>query len=246
MARASRLLSSTGVYHVMTRGAGRQIIFNDDLDRRMYLDFLRQAIKKYDISLLAWCLMDNHTHLLIEDGGDGLVRAIHYLDSRYAQHFNIRNGHIGPVFQGRFLRKPVESQAYMLQAIRYIHDNPCSLGIGRDEYRWSSYSEYARGDGLVDSRFLFEAIGGREHFEEFSAAGKADVYCPRMGSRMDQAELAEAARIATEGKDPSAVAALPVPERDRILRRMKEVGLSYRQIERLTGLGRYLIKRVVG
>lgn len=55
----------------------------------MYLDFLRQAIKKYDISLLAWCLMDNHTHLLIEDGGDGLVRAIHYLDSRYAQHFNI-------------------------------------------------------------------------------------------------------------------------------------------------------------
>ena len=70
----------------------------------------------------------------------------------------------------------------MLQAIRYIHDNPCSLGIGRDEYRWSSYSEYARGDGLVDSRFLFEAIGGREHFEEFSAAGKADVYYPRMGT----------------------------------------------------------------
>ena len=98
----------------------------------------------------------------------------------------------------------------------------------------------------MDSRFLFEAIGGREHFEEFSAAGKADVYYPRMGSRMDQAELAEAARIATEGKDPSAVTALPVPERDRILRRMKEVGLSYRQIERLTGLGRYLIKRVVG
>lgn len=246
MARAPRRLSSTGVYHVMTRGAGRQIIFNDDLDRRTYLDFLRQAIEKYDLSLLAWCLMDNHTHLLIEDGGDGLVPAIHYLDSRYAQHFNFRTGHIGPVFQGRFLSKPVESQAYMLQAIRYIHDNPCSLGIGRDEYRWSSYSEYARGDGLVDSRFLFEAIGGREHFEEFSAAGQTDVYYPHMGNRMGQAELAEAARIATEGKDPSAVAALPVPERDRILKRMKEIGLSYRQIERLTGLGRYLIKRVVG
>ena len=246
MARAPRRFSSTGVYHVMTRGAGRQIIFNDDLDRRSYLDFLRQAIEKYDVLLLAWCLMDNHTHLLVEDGVDGLVSAVHYLNSRYARYFNFRTGHVGPVFQDRFVSKPVESQSYMLQAIRYIHDNPCSLGIERDEYRWSSYSEYAGGGGLVDSRFLFEVIGGREHFEEFSASGREDAYYPHAGGRMDSAELAEAARIATKGKDPSTVATMPVSERDCILKRMKEIGLSYRQIERLTGLGRYLIKRVVG
>ncbi|WP_324249928.1 transposase [Parolsenella catena] len=75
MARGPRAISNSGYYHVMLRGAGRQLLFENDLDRRTFLRYLTEAIAGTKTSLIAWCLMDNHVHLLLCDSQNSLAGA---------------------------------------------------------------------------------------------------------------------------------------------------------------------------
>lgn len=249
MVRAKRAIASSGMYHVMVRGAGRQNIFNDDHDRLAFLQLLQKMVRRHSVVLLAWCLMDNHVHLLLRDDGDCLVSAMHYLDSRYAQYFNARTGHIGPVFQDRFTSKPIENAGYFLQAVRYIHNNPCSFGCSREDYKWSSYHAYADGSSgfcseLVDCGPLLGELGGAINFEEFSAGGDDDLYAPFCRRRLGPEEISEAVRVALRGRDPRELGSLSLAERNEGLKRMRALGISVREMERLTGLGRKLIQRI--
>lgn len=102
MTRVARALSELGHYHVMLKGCAGQLIFEDDDDRLYFLNLLNRRFTSAHIRLLAWCLMDNHVHLLFDDLDNQMSVAMHAIDTAYAKHFNQKTGRRGPVFQERF------------------------------------------------------------------------------------------------------------------------------------------------
>lgn len=249
MPRARRALSESGFYHVTMRGNGRQIIFEDDEDRKSFLDFLRRGKEKYQVGIIAWCLMDNHVHLLVGDQKGTISKIMQSLASGYAGYFNRKYGQIGHVFQDRFASSPIESDVYLLETVQYIHNNPAKAGIClAEEYPWSSFSEYVLGSGLSDTEMVLSMVGGVDGFILFSKNhvpsaefGPGKVRKP---SDKDAAEIAaEALRELGLEEHASSLKAMKGERRDVALLRLREKGLSVRQIQSLTGLGRTTISK---
>ena len=129
MARRPRAHAESGFYHVILKGSGSQIIFEDDSDRRSFLSYLDTYRRAFDVRIIAWCLMSNHVHLIISDEADALSDFMHSLTSAYACKFNRRHQRTGPLFNGRFHSVAITSEGQLLNAVRYVHDNPVKGGI---------------------------------------------------------------------------------------------------------------------
>ena len=141
MARPLRIEYPGAVYHVTSRGNAQQPIFADDRDRLAFLERLRTVVEQYHWLCHAWCLMDNHYHLLIETPEGNLARGMRALNGGYTQYHNRRHERVGHLFQGRYKAILVDREAYLLELSRYVVLNPVRAGLVEDvgEYRWSSY-----------------------------------------------------------------------------------------------------------
>jgi len=141
MARPLRIEFPGAVYHLTARGNARQNIFLDDEDRLRFLNVLERVVSRFHLALYAYCLMDNHYHLLLETREANLSRAMRQLNGVYTQGFNRRHGQVGHVLQGRFKAILVDRDAYLLELCRYVVLNPVRAKSTRkpDSYRWSSY-----------------------------------------------------------------------------------------------------------
>lgn len=98
MTRQARVKSPYGYYHVMMRGCGKQYLFEEDYQRRFFMSVAGEACTQYKASLCAWCLMDNHVHMLLSDREDHMWEVVHYIGTLYGQFFNRVTGRCGPVF----------------------------------------------------------------------------------------------------------------------------------------------------
>ncbi len=246
MPRGPRRPSASDLYHVVARGNGRQIVFEDDGDRTLFMALLRRELTRQGGELLAWCLMDNHVHLLLSVPFDCLSDTVREVCGAYAESFNRRHGRVGSLFQGRFGSEPVESETHLLDVVRYIHRNPVKAGMTEGcSYPWSSY------DAILDSFYGGEP-GPVAHLfdsdEEYVRFHRYVDVSPHMGLECRGGRFSEEdAREVAEGVldvAPHEVGALPRAKRDDRIARMRAVGLSVRQIERLTGVGRGIISRV--
>ena len=244
MPRTSRIRSESGFYHVIFRGNGKQLLFESDEDRVCFLSLLKEKVLGQGISLIAWCLMSNHIHLLLDDPQNNLSHAMHALATAYARHFNDVSGHVGAVFQGRFTSVPIKDNEQLLQVVRYIHDNPEKAGIAPSrEYRWSSYREYLSGAHLINDKLVLELIGGRGYFEEFSRSERYSGYYVRSGKRVFDEDAMLAAHNVLGDVTPTEVKGLEKARRDDALRALRQAGLTRKQIERLTSIGASVISR---
>ena len=141
MARPLRIEFPGAFYHVTSRGNAQQDIFLDDEDRQRFLSVLEQVVSRFHLRLHAYCLMDNHYHLVLETPQGNLSHALRRLNGVYTQAFNRRHGQVGHVLQGRFKAILVERESYLLELCRYVALNPVRAKMNRkpDTYRWSSY-----------------------------------------------------------------------------------------------------------
>jgi len=107
----------------------------------LFVDLLKDEVERQHWLCYAWCLMDNHYHLLIETPEANLVRGMHRLNGRYTQKFNHRHEHVGHVFQGRYKSIVVQKERYLMALLRYIVMNPVRAGVvvQADAWPWSSY-----------------------------------------------------------------------------------------------------------
>jgi len=144
MARQLRIQIPGGIHHVGARGNDRQPLFIDDADRRTFLSVLSEATNRHGCSIHAFCLMDNHVHLVVEDSRAELSKCLQQLNGRYAQRFNRKHGRTGHVFEGRFWNSLLDTDAYLTTAVEYVHRNPIEAAIVENlsDYRWSSYPVY--------------------------------------------------------------------------------------------------------
>ena len=184
MPRASRIVIPNAAHHVIQRGNRQQRVFFDDEDRAAYISMLTNGLKRYGTRCLAWCLMDNHIHLiLVPQSVDGLRAPLASAHTNYAQFANRKLGVSGHLFQGRFLSYPMDD-AHLLVAARYIENNPVKAGmvLHAEDWRWSSARAHIAGhsDGLTDTQQLGEHIanwramlvGGLEASDQIEAALK--------------------------------------------------------------------------
>lgn len=144
MPRPLRIEYEDAWYHVMNRGANHQLIFYNNNHRDIFLSLLCQIKDKFHVETHAYCLMDNHYHLLLHTPIANLGRSIRHLDGVYTQHINRIEKRDGPLFRGRYKAILVEQDSYLLAVSRYIHLNPVSANICQlpTDYPWSSCQDY--------------------------------------------------------------------------------------------------------
>jgi REP element-mobilizing transposase RayT len=170
MSRPLRIEYPGAAYHVLCRGNNRQKIFRDDLDRRRYLEKLFHYCELKEVSLLGYCLLSNHIHLLVETPQGNLSKMMQPFQTSYTLYLNRRHGRSGHVFEQRYKALLVDKDNYLLQVSRYIHRNPVAAKLVErpQDYRWSSYGAYVSGKpalGLSTSQVL-EQLGGKRRREQ--------------------------------------------------------------------------------
>jgi putative transposase len=142
--RPLRILYPGAWYHVMNRGAGYQNIFHSEKHKHLFLSLLGEASGQFNIQIHAYCLMDNHYHLLVHTPQGNLSRAMRHINGVYTQRYNREEKTDGPLFRGRYKAILVQKDNYIQQVSRYIHLNPVEAQICRnaESFSWSSYQFY--------------------------------------------------------------------------------------------------------
>ena len=145
MARPLRPEFPGAVYHLTSRGNARQKIFFTDDDREHFLSTLWDVIVRYGWICHAYCLMENHYHLVVETPKANLTIGMRQLNGIYIQAFNRRHNRVGHLFQGRYKAILVEKESHLLELCRYVVLNPLRIkGKAKLEYwKWSSYQATA-------------------------------------------------------------------------------------------------------
>jgi putative transposase len=182
MSRPLRIEFAGGLYHVTSRGDGREAIFLGEEDRHLFLGVLSELVPDFNWAVHAYCLMDNHYHLLIETPDGNLSKGMRQLNGVYTQRFNRQHGRVGHVFQGRYKAIIVQKESYLLELARYVVLNPVRARMVRSpaEWPWSSYRATA---GLCEAPFwlatdwLLSAFSARRseavaRYAAFVAEGK--------------------------------------------------------------------------
>jgi putative transposase len=166
--RKPRQEEAGAIYHVYARGNNRHRTYVDDTDRQRYLALFARVIRQKGWNCLAYCLMPNHMHLLIETPEPNLGTGMHVLQGQYARGFNERHGRVGHVFQGRYRDVRITNDEHLVTALGYIVLNPVTANLcgSPDEWAWSSHIATSGGRThpwlAVDRLFALLSAGSTE------------------------------------------------------------------------------------
>ncbi|WP_373657520.1 transposase [Sporomusa acidovorans] len=265
MPRGSRKKSESKMYHVMIRGNERKEIFLDDDDKLRFIEILKEKKQDKKYSIYAYCLMDNHVHLLVNEGNETISQIMKKINISYAYYFNKKYSRIGHLFQDRFKSEAIEDEGYLLSAVRYIHNNPVKAHIvmQAEDYKWSSYGlyvgkcQYAKDS--IDEEFILgifscEREKAVELFKEFSRQENQDSFIEykeeeKVNKTIQNEQEAKEYIIEQLRKhnvsleEITNVANIRI-RNDLIVKLKNKSSLSVRQIAEILGIGRNIVQRV--
>src|ERR687896_1982709 len=194
MARPLRIEFSGAIYHVTSRGNAREDIWLDDTDRAMFLGVLAKVISRFNWRCHAYCLMDNHYHLLIETLEPNLSKGMRQLNGVYTQRFNRRHGRVGHVFQGRYKAILVERDSYLKElALRGAQSGAGETGTASGRVAVEQLCHDGRQGGV--SGMAFDRLAARSIW--FAAEKSAKRLCtlcrgrPRAAEPLDESPTAD-------------------------------------------------------
>lgn len=186
MPRPLRTVSETGIYHVMSRGNRRKVIFHDSEDKQRLINIMINKKMNRSFNLYGYCIMDNHYHLLIKEEKESLPTIMKMINAAYAIYYNEKYEGVGHVFQDRYRSEAINSDTYLLGVTRYIHNNPIKAGIEKNiqDYPWSSYQQYfnfRKDNQLVDISFILSLFSNDldksiDMFSKFNNIDNNDIY----------------------------------------------------------------------
>lgn len=164
MARLARLVVPHYPHHVIQRGNDQQLVFRDEEDYGIFLKWLRDAARRFKVSVHAYVLMPNHFHLLATPVDDtGLARMMQWVGRYYVPYFNHKYQRAGTLWQGRYRTTLIDPARYFLACSRYIELNPVRAELvgATDHYPWSSCAHHVgiKSDPLVTDHALYWALG---------------------------------------------------------------------------------------
>lgn len=183
MARPIRIEYPGAIYHITSRGNAQEAIYHSDKDREQFLSILEKACQRYQWQVFAYCLMDNHYHLMVETIDSTLSKGMRHINGVYTQWFNHTRAkrRVGHVFQGRFKGILVDKESYLLELCRYVVLNPVRANMVEhpSEYIWSSYQQTSRAESKSEwlnsdwvlSQFSKQKKRAVEKYKQFVEAG---------------------------------------------------------------------------
>lgn len=172
-ARKDLLIWQAGMYyHIYNRGVSKSTLFREPTNYLFVLEKIQKYRKANNITVIAYCLMPNHYHFLLRQDGDQAAGNVpQSVFNSYSKAYNLKYGHSGTLFEGRFRAKPIQAKGHLLHLCRYIHGNPVKDGLVADpaDWPWSNYLEWIgeRNGSLVDHEFIEVQFGGANEYKQF-------------------------------------------------------------------------------
>lgn len=142
-------------FHIMVQGIRKEYIFCDEEDKNKYLKLMYENLDKYEVKIIAYCIMGNHAHMLIYiENKNEMSKFMKSVNIGYARYYNKKYKKVGYVFRNRYKLEPIYNEKYLISCIHYIHDNPIKANLcnERENYKFSSYIEYIRNEGKIISK----------------------------------------------------------------------------------------------
>ncbi|MBI3193699.1 MAG: transposase [Ignavibacteriae bacterium] len=172
MSRRSIIFSKGEYYHIYNRGSNREDIFRERENYLYLLRLVNDAIKEYNICVIAYCLMPNHYHFLLRQDSDNTPSDfIQKVFNSYTKAFNKRYYRTGTLFEDRFKAKSVLKQEYLIHLCRYIHRNPIDAHLVKnlEDWEFSNYLEWIgkRNGRLVDLEFVHDNFRSPQEYKKF-------------------------------------------------------------------------------
>jgi REP element-mobilizing transposase RayT len=274
MARPLRIEYAGALYHVTSRGDRQEAIFEDDQDRKAFLNVLGEVISRFRWRCHAYCLMGNHYHLMIETPEGNLTKGMRQLNGVFTQWSNRRHKRSGHVFQGRYKAILVDRDSYFLELARYIVLNPVRAAMVKHpkQWKWSSYgatSGTATAPAWLTTEALLAEFGNRRavarrKYREFVAEGMGkesiwkdlqgqiylgdDKFVEQMRSKLEEREAdVNIPRIQQRGPAPKLSALRrQYKNRDDGIRAAYQTGAySYQQIGKEFGVHFTTVGRII-
>lgn len=246
MPRQARRLSKYGFLHIITRGVGRQILFEERCDYIYYLKKLKKYSEEMGIEVHAYCLMSNHVHLLIRDRENEVSLFMKKMGVSYSAYYNKKYDRVGHLFQSRYISEAIESEKYFFTVFRYILNNPKKAGIcAAKDYEWSSYSEYfENNNSIVQIKIIRDTMGNKKNFELFiDESNTNDIADKSMGHDHTDRKTQKLVQMLLRVQSGTELQSYSKRQRDYALRLLKSKGITVREIERITGINRGVVQR---
>lgn len=244
MPRRARSMSESGFMHIIERGIGKQILFEDTQDFRHYLNRLERFCLETEVKICAYCLMNNHVHLLVHGEPDSTILLMKKLGISYSEYYNKKYDRVGHLYQNRYKSEKIEDERYLLAVFRYIIQNPEKASICKSsEYRWSSYDLYANPPEFMDISLIKSMLGDDKHYKEFIACESDEQFMDYEDIKHDDEWAKKELKKCLGIVSGTVLQNYSRMDRDAALSKLKARGLSIRQIERLTGINRNIIQR---
>ena len=247
MPRRARNMSASNYMHIIVRGIGKQLLFEDDHDYRYYLTKLELYCMDTDVKVCAYCLMDNHVHLLVKGEAESVILLMKKIGVSYSWYYNKKYERVGHLFQDRYKSDPVNDERYFLKLVHYILHNPVVAGICSrpEKYEYSSASEYILNrSGITDIDHVLRMMDQKVLKDFLIKPAEID----QQKNREDHPSLVKindkkAVDIIT-GKLGKSV---PVDQEvlKQNIRSFLDKGISMRQISRITALSRTVLYRLL-
>ena len=254
MSRKSREYSETKIYNVGQKGHNGADVFFDDEDRAKYLHLLRRACANYNVLVLAFTLMSNHVHLVLQGEVGDWELTFKSLGSSFGQWYNKKYDRSGTLWNGRYYSDPIKDNRHLLAALGYIYNNPVAAGIVKtpEDYEWTSFSELDNpASELVNNAALAEVID-LEVLREYtldSAKDKASQHWNRELEVIPQKHLREKTAINLVKDFLGDILFGRLHEQSEswlqsLIAKLLEAGSNISQISRVTGLNRRRVSSI--
>ena len=152
MPRIARKNLNTSYFHIIVQGINKEYIFNKKEYIEQYRDLLISNLIRYDVKIIAYCIMNNHAHILLNrEKIEVMSLYMKSVNTSYAKYYNKKENRVGFVFRNRYESEPIYKQKHLLNCIAYIHNNPVKANMvdSVEKYKYSSYRDYINMEGIV-------------------------------------------------------------------------------------------------
>ncbi len=249
MPRKPRIKSKNNIYHVVIKGIDQQLIFEERNDYIKYLEILEFYKYECHFKLFAYCLMSNHTHILMQVTDIPLETIFRKINTNYAVWFNMKYQRTGHLQNGRYYSEPVEDIHHLFSAVKYIHCNPMKAGLETvpgESYPWSSIYEYKSCISKLVDLDLINYFFSKSDLLDTSTFEKTNFLdIDNIKKRIPDDVAKEIIAKECNCKNVSDFLKFTILERNKYISKLHSLGLSVRQLNRLTGISKGIIQSII-
>ena len=251
MSRSARKDKESSYFHIIVQGYEKQFIFSEKIFIEKYIKLIMEKEKEFDVTILAYCIMNNHAHILIYcENIPEMSAFMKSINSQYAVFYNKILKRVGYVFRDRFLSEPIKDERYLYNCLGYIHMNPVKANMVEfpNEYQYSSYNQFIEKSGIVNDKVLNLLFFPEDDYMDlFESLHLNPKDCLEYKNDFIRLEYNEASNIMSDVIKKYYIDILEIKDKN-ILRflynKFIELNISNKNIEKFTGVSYYKLKNL--